>query len=126
VETQWARVQPLAHPARAAYLIWRKPWMAVGPGTYIGSLLKKVGLKNVFEEHASRYPAIHAEELRQAAPEVVLLSSEPYPFSEKHIAEIQELLPDAKILLVDGEPWSWYGSRMRHFPAAALALADRL
>jgi ABC-type Fe3+-hydroxamate transport system substrate-binding protein len=99
---------------RTAYLIWRNPWMAAGHNTFITSMLGRLGLQNVFEHEASRYPQISNEQLASAAPELILLSSEPYPFKEKHIAELQQLCPDAKILLVDGELFSWYGSRLLH------------
>ncbi len=126
IEGKWSLLEPIQKPLRVAYLIWRKPWMGVGAGTYIGSLLREVGFTNVLECTSSRYPEVSESELQAADPELVLLSSEPYPFAEKHIAEIQALLPRARILLVDGEAWSWYGSRMRKFPADILALSSRL
>ncbi len=100
----------------AAYFIWRKPYMAAGKNTFINDMLSKAGFVNVFEEEASRYPEITLEMLQTAKPDFVLLSSEPYPFSEKHFAEFKELLPDAKIAVVDGEMFSWYGSRLMHTP----------
>lgn len=100
---------------RAAYLIWRKPYMVAGKGTFIDDMLQKCGLVNAFD--TTRYPEIAAEELAAAKPDVVLLSSEPYPFKEKHIAEFQGILPAAVIKVVDGEMFSWYGSRLLHTPA---------
>lgn len=79
-------------------------------------MLTNCGCKNVFGS-VQRYPAITAQELIEAKPNVVLLSSEPYPFKEKHIAELQQLLPEALIILTDGEMFSWYGSRLLHAPA---------
>lgn len=96
---------------RAAYFIWRKPYMAAGANTFIHHMLHLAGLDNVFG-HLSRYPEITPEMLAQAAPQVILLSSEPYPFKEKHLAELQAICPDAAIRLVDGEMFSWYGSRL--------------
>lgn len=93
-----------------AYLIWRNPYMAAGPGTFINSMLEKLHLKNVLTK--SRYPETTLEELSELSPEIILLSSEPYPFGEKHVAEIQSALPKCRILLVDGEMFSWYGSRL--------------
>lgn len=92
------------------YLIWRKPYMVAGAGTYIDSMLKLCGFINVI--NLDRYPEIDANTLIKINPDVVMLSSEPYPFSEKHIREFQLLLPKAKIVLVDGEMFSWYGSRL--------------
>lgn len=96
---------------KVLYLIWRKPWMAAGQNTFIHSMLEKIGLRNCLPEN-SRYPELSNDELKSLNPEVVLLSSEPYPFKEKHIEEIQGILPNAKIMLVDGEMFSWYGSRL--------------
>ncbi|AMR26032.1 cobalamin-binding protein [Hymenobacter psoromatis] len=100
----------------AAYFIWRKPYMAAAGGTFIDDMLTRAGFRNVFA-HLGRYPEITAAQVRAAAPERILLSSEPYPFGEKHLAEFQEICPAAKIQLVDGELFSWYGSRLRLSPA---------
>lgn len=97
-----------------AYLIWRKPWMAAGHDTFINDMLGRLGLKNVFQNLDSRYPEVSDEALVKANPELILLSSEPYPFKEKHIEELHSLCPGAKIILVDGELFSWYGSRLLH------------
>ena len=99
-----------------AYFIWRKPYMAVGGGTFISDMLARAGFRNVFA-HLERYPEITPAQVRTAGPARILLSSEPYPFREKHLAELQEICPDAKIQLVDGELFSWYGSRLRLAPA---------
>ncbi|MHB8261053.1 MAG: ABC transporter substrate-binding protein [Bacteroidia bacterium] len=95
-----------------AYLIWRKPYMVVGSGNFINYMLSVCGLINVFTNHKDRYPEVSIEELQKENPDVVLLSSEPYPFKEKHIKELQTQLPNTQILLVDGEMFSWYGSRL--------------
>jgi ABC-type Fe3+-hydroxamate transport system substrate-binding protein len=97
---------------RVAYLIWRNPYMVAGSANFINYMLSVCRLKNVFVNHQGRYPEINIEELQKENPDVVLLSSEPYPFKEKHIQELQTYLPHAKIMLVDGEMFSWYGSRM--------------
>ncbi|CAN5359268.1 helical backbone metal receptor [soil metagenome] len=97
---------------RSAYFIWRKPWMVAGHTTYINDLMQRCGMANVFAHRDSRYPEISNEEIVAAQPQLILLSSEPYPFKAKHLAELQILCPQAKILLVDGEMFSWYGSRM--------------
>jgi ABC-type Fe3+-hydroxamate transport system substrate-binding protein len=98
-------------PISAAYFIWRKPYMAAASGTFIDDMLERVGFRNVFA-HLGRYPEITPAQLAEAAPEHVLLSSEPYPFKDKHLAEFREICPAAKIQLVDGELFSWYGSRL--------------
>lgn len=107
---------PPVYTPRTAYLIWKEPYMTVGGDTFIHDMMGKCGLENVFGNR-SRYPETSPEELRDAGCEVVLLSSEPYPFREKHILELQAQLPDTKILLADGELFSWYGSRLLKAPS---------
>lgn len=101
-------------PRRVLYLIWRKPWMAAGNDTFIHNMLEKLGLVNCLS--VPRYPELSNELIRELNPEVVLLSSEPFPFKEKHITEIQFLVPQASVQLVDGEFFSWYGSRLALAP----------
>lgn len=96
---------------KVAYFIWYRPWMATGCHTFIHDLLMASGWKNAFENR-ERYPEITPEQLREANPELVFLSSEPFPFKEKHGRELQEILPQATLKFVDGEMFSWYGSRM--------------
>lgn len=101
---------------RAAYFIWRKPYIVVASDTFIDEMLRIAGFVNVFAER-ERYPDITLEELAEAAPKIILLSSEPYPFKEKHFDEFKRVCPNAVIKLVDGELFSWYGSRLLHTPA---------
>ncbi|MES2829967.1 MAG: helical backbone metal receptor [Bacteroidota bacterium] len=95
---------------RVAYLIWRNPFMAAGTSTFINDLLAINGLTNVINQ--TRYPEIDLQHLKSLNPELILLSSEPYPFSPVHFSELQSALPEAKVMLVDGEMFSWYGSRL--------------
>jgi ABC-type Fe3+-hydroxamate transport system substrate-binding protein len=99
---------------QTAYFIWRKPYMVAGKGTFIDSMLQKCGLENAFQQE--RYPEVTVETLVEANPDVILLSSEPYPFKEKHINELKAIVPHAPIKLVDGELFSWYGSRLLRAP----------
>lgn len=103
-----------AHEKKVLYLIWRKPWMGAATHTFIHEMLTLAGFENCLKD-CERYPELSVADLTALNPDLVFLSSEPYPFSERHVEEIQSLLPKAKILLVDGEMFSWYGSRMRHF-----------
>lgn len=96
---------------RCAYLIWSKPFMSVGHETFIHDVLQQAGYQNVYSEH-QRYPEIDLEDLRSKAPDVLFLSSEPYPFKDKDVDWLSRQLPDTRVLLVDGEPFSWYGSRL--------------
>lgn len=122
----FAQLPPAEYSRRAAYLIWRNPWMGAGNSTFIHNMLDLCGYDNVLHGFATatynpetdslRYPRVELDELKELAPEVVLLSSEPFPFKEKHIQEIKQVLPLAEIKLVDGEMFSWYGSRLLHSP----------
>jgi ABC-type Fe3+-hydroxamate transport system substrate-binding protein len=114
-----------APPVRVAYFIWRSPWMVAGSHTFIDSMLKHCGLANVFG-HLSRYPAVTESQLREVQPDCLLLSSEPYPFAEKHREELQQLFPRAKVRLVDGEMFSWYGSRLVQSPLYLRTLLNEI
>ena len=90
------------------YFIWNKPSYVAGQSTFIGSMIEKLGFNNMAQ--IDRYPELEA--LGDCQPNYVFLSSEPYPFEEKHKEKYQSLFPSSKITLVDGEMFSWYGSRM--------------
>jgi len=97
---------------RAVYLIWKEPIMVAGAGTFIHDMMEQCGLENPFPRGATGYPEISVEMLQESNPDLLLLSSEPFPFAEKHLPQFQTLLPKAKVMLVDGEMFSWPGSRM--------------
>jgi ABC-type Fe3+-hydroxamate transport system substrate-binding protein len=97
---------------KALYLIWRKPWMAAGTKTFIHEMLTLAGFDNVVSQE--RYPTLTEEELRTINPDIIMLSSEPYPFDAKHAGELGQLMPDRSIVFVDGEMFSWYGSRLKY------------
>lgn len=96
---------------RVAYLIWKNPYMAAGSDNYINELLKLNKFENVFE-NKPRYPELTVEQLKDATPELVFLSSEPYPFKKEDGYELQEDNFKTPIVLVDGEMFSWYGTRL--------------
>jgi ABC-type Fe3+-hydroxamate transport system substrate-binding protein len=91
------------------YYIWDKPAMVAGKNTFIDSILSKFGFVNLIQ--TNRYPHLEKTTIN-GQPDYLFLSSEPYPFSIKHVQKFQELYPNTKILLVDGEMFSWYGSRL--------------
>ncbi|MEL6545702.1 MAG: helical backbone metal receptor [Myxococcota bacterium] len=99
---------------RVLYLIWRDPWMGAGRETFIDSVLRLCGLKNALEE--ARYPVLDESSFSTLRADAVFLSSEPFPFREKHRAELETLMPGTPSFYVDGELFSWYGSRMRFLP----------
>ena len=98
------------------YLIWQKPYMTVGGDTFIHAMLGAAGFTNLYK-YKTRYPELSIEELKSINPALLFLSSEPFPFKKKHVNELQEQLPNTKIALVDGEIFSWYGSRLLKAPA---------
>lgn len=97
---------------RVLYLIWRKPWMTVSTDTYISRTLSLINLETQPRKSVERYPKLKAEELAKLPLDLCLLSSEPFPFQDKHVAEIKPLLrTQCPIKIIDGEMVSWYGSR---------------
>jgi len=103
--------QPTLKNKKAVYLIWKDPYMTIGSDTFINDVLNKCGFKNLFDTQ-TRYPQTNLEEIKLLKPEYILLSSEPYPFKDKHIDEISKTIQNCKVILVDGEAFSWYGSRL--------------
>lgn len=112
VSNSFKSLKPVINPLSVAYMIWRKPYMVAGKETYIDDMMGHCGLCNVINE--TRYPEVDAQQLITLNPDVILLSSEPYPFKPKHFDEVKAILPKAKVFLVDGEMFSWYGSRLQH------------
>lgn len=110
---------------KTAYLIWRKPYMTVGGDTYISNMLEYAGFENVFANE-KRYPAITIEQLTETKCDFLFLSSEPYPFKQAHIVELQAALPNTTILFVDGEMFSWYGSRLLQAASYFKTLQERI
>jgi hypothetical protein len=85
--------------------------MSIGGDTFIHHILEAVGYSNVCFQQ-TRYPIIDLQQFKQSPPDCVLLSSEPYPFRQKHLVEISRMLPETEVKLVNGEFFSWYGSRI--------------
>lgn len=100
---------------RACYLIWKEPYMTVGGDTFIHDMMRRCGLENVFSEK-TRYPEVSAEEIISRKPEIVLLSSEPFPFSDRHVEQWNYEWTKVPACLADGELFSWYGSRLLKSP----------
>jgi ABC-type Fe3+-hydroxamate transport system substrate-binding protein len=125
IDTRFSELVTTQKSTLVAYLIWHRPWMAAGGDTFIHHLLGRCGFDNVFGDR-DRYPEIDLTELSGIRDMTILLSSEPYPFRQRHIDEIKEILPAANVLLVDGERFSWYGSRLLHAPAYFRQLRDQL
>lgn len=110
-------LQLLPRSGSAAYFIWRDPLMVAGGDTFISDMMHRAGFTNAFAHRKERYAEISPAELAAADPDVILLSSEPYPFAEKHLIEFNMICPGTPVKLVDGELFSWYGSRLLRSPA---------
>jgi hypothetical protein len=115
------RGAPIAAPVRAATLVWRRPWMALGAQTYGSSVLEVLGVHNVFTEADGRYPEVALDELSERAPDVVLLPDEPYVFREHHAREVASATAPADVRLLSGRDLFWWGVRT---PGACARLAS--
>lgn len=96
-------------PIKVAYLIWKNPYMTVGSDTFIHEIIEKLGFENLFKNE-KRYPEISLDQMQEAG--FIFLSTEPFPFQQKHVEELQNELPGKKIIVVDGEAFSWYGTHL--------------
>lgn len=111
IKSSFNNLQKIKPEIKTLYLIWQNPYMSIGSDTFIHDMMHTAGFNNVCKDHL-RYPTFTLQQIIDLNPELILLSSEPFPFKQKHIEELQQHLPNTKILLVDGEMFSWYGSRM--------------
>jgi ABC-type Fe3+-hydroxamate transport system substrate-binding protein len=108
---------------KVLYIIWNDPIMTVGSDTYIHDMLEWLGFENC-TGHLKRYPIIEEKQIREMNPDFIFLSSEPYPFKTKHLPEFNKMTPKSQVLLVDGEFFSWYGSRILHKSDYLIALKN--
>ena len=115
IQTNFSSLTSSLSKRKALYFIWNDPMMIAGGDTFIADMMQRSGFLNA-ALHLMRYPVVTIEEIKELQPEYILLSSEPFPFKEKHQIEYAKLFPGSTILLVDGEFFSWYGSRMLMAP----------
>jgi len=101
---------------KVVYLMWYNPIMAAASNTFIDSVIQSANMINLFGEK-ERYPVTTFEDIKSLNPDLVLLSTEPFPFSDKHIKEFEMIVGKGKVKMVDGEMFSWYGSRLARVPA---------
>lgn len=101
--------------SKALYLIWKDPYMSINQHTFINDMIIRSGFQNVIETD-NLYPIITEDQIEALSPDFIFLSSEPYPFKGKHVLDFQNKFPNTKIILVDGEYFSWYGSRLLGSP----------
>jgi len=113
IEAAFAELQPLARPLRVGYFIWQKPFMVAGRDTFITDILNRCGMENAFAATSDgRYPRVSVDDIVAAKLDAILLSSEPFPFGTRHRIAFAEQFPGVAAHMVDGEMFSWYGSRL--------------
>lgn len=112
IEAQRKELQKLALKKRVAYFIWKGPMMMAGPHTFIGKMLEECGFENVAPGNEQRYPQIPFDKISSLQPDLIILSSEPYAFTAEDAHDMARVAPNAIIKVLDGELFSWYGSRM--------------
>ncbi|GAA0607688.1 helical backbone metal receptor [Streptomyces crystallinus] len=111
----WERVGRPPSPVAAVVPVWRRPWMVLGRDTFAGDLLDRLGVRNVYADHAERYPRIPLDELRAAGADLLVLPDEPYRFTAD---DGPEAFPDLPAALVDGRLLTWYGPSLAAAPGA--------
>lgn len=111
IKTDFEKLKPLQPSKSVLYFIWQQPFMSIGTDTFINDMLTRCGFKNALTDK-TRYPELTEKQIKTINPDLIFLSSEPFPFKEKHINTFQQICPQAKVVLVDGEMFSWYGSRL--------------
>jgi len=124
IEFNFIQLKPILTSKKVLYFIWGNPFMVVGKSTFIDELLYKIGFENCVQ--SERYPDFTKEQLIALKPDFIFLSSEPYPFKEEHIQRYEKLFPNAQVILVDGEYFSWYGSRLKAAPSYFQELINQL
>lgn len=113
IMTAFATLPMVHNPLRVGYFIWQNPVMTVGQHTFIHDMLTRCGFVNAFAEMGNgRYPELTSVDIHAAKLDIIFLSSEPFPFKAKHQQAFAEQFPHAVVHLVDGEMFSWYGSRL--------------
>lgn len=125
INSSLPEVKGIFNNQKIIYFIWKNPYMVAASNTYINHVINYLGLQNAAGKQR-RYPEFSADELANLAPEYCLLSSEPYPFKEKHAREIEGLIPGTKAIIVDGEMFSWYGSHLQQLPEYIKELKQKL
>jgi len=112
INSQFLSFKAMKPKKRTLYFIWNKPFMAAGKNTFIDDMMIRCGFINCAEKDNGRYPEYDLKQIKELNPELILLSSEPFPFKETHLQFFQTEMPNAMVKIVDGEMFSWYGSRL--------------
>jgi ABC-type Fe3+-hydroxamate transport system substrate-binding protein len=124
IKVQFSKLNKFSSEKSVLYLIWKEPFMGAGKDTFIDDILtEQLGFRNVLKEK-SRYPSFELSAV--GSPDFIFLSTEPYPFNDSHVDGLRTLFPDSKVILVDGEYFTWYGSRLMGAPKYFQKLLDSL
>jgi len=100
----------------ACYLVWNEPMITVNKNTFIHEMMQFAGFSNVFADNAERYPKINPTDIKNKKPGYIILSTEPFSFTNEHVAKFKSEYPFSKVLLLDGEKFAWYGSHLLKTP----------
>ncbi|MFT5724599.1 MAG: ABC-type Fe3+-hydroxamate transport system substrate-binding protein [Bacteroidia bacterium] len=106
---------PKSTKPKVLYLIWQDPFFGIGANTFIHEIMETAGFNNVLQNQ-ERYPELTVQDIHDLDPEYIFLSSEPFPFKQSHCDTLSLLFTKSKIMLVDGELFSWYGNRLLDTP----------
>lgn len=118
IETEFEKLSEIPEEViNAVYLIWKNPLYTVGGDNFTNDMLKRVGIRNVFEDKNEAYPIVTGKEIRDRKPDYIFLPSEPYPFTKDDVQEFRGKFPKVEIKQVDGEYFSWYGSHLLKAPS---------
>jgi ABC-type Fe3+-hydroxamate transport system substrate-binding protein len=124
INNNFAALKPCKTPKSVLYFIWKNPYMTIGNDTFINDMLNRCGFNHV--QVGNRYPELSIESIQELNPDIIFLSSEPYPFKEKDRIQLKELCPKSEVVLVDGEMFSWYGSRLLKSVKYFIDLNDKI
>ena len=118
IETEFEKLSEIPEEViNAVYLIWKNPLYTVGGNNFTNDMLKRAGIRNVFEDKKEAYPIVTGKEIRNRKPDYIFLPSEPYPFKTNDVKEFHDKFPKVEIKQVDGEYFSWYGSHLLKAPS---------
>lgn len=112
IQNGFQQLKPQEKAISFLYLIWQDPYMACSSETFISSITEIMGLENSAFQLGKRYPILSEIQIEELQPALIFLSTEPYPFKTAHVDNLHKKFPFSKVLLVDGEMFSWYGSRL--------------
>lgn len=125
IKEKFSNLEKVKSEIKVLYFIWKDPYFVVGKNTFIHSQLESLGFNNA-ASHLDRYPELANDQIKKLNPDYLFFSSEPYPFQEKHLEQLKKEFPNSKCIIVDGEMFSWTGSRQLHAPEYFRELVNQI